>query len=619
VTPEVEPWVTAGGLGVMVAELATGLAELGAQVLCIAPYYEYTKPPNAKDRQAFGYLAKDGIQYSGRNITVQVGAEAIVMGVHEGVRGGVHHLFLHNALVFPFPYPPHDAYAQMRVMTAFNKGVLEALCKFAIVPSLVVTNDWFTGLTPAFTRNRRFFGDYFNATDFLHICHNLNEKYEGRLYPKAEQGSLYGLHGLDHQVLVDPHWGRQEGREIIVNPSRAALLTADTWATVSCTYREELLRGSRLEPGGSPLKPLLRLPPHPFACSNGISLHQRTRVMRGIHASCAALNHAEAKAALQKKYFGCESPHAVLLAFVGRVTEQKGVHLILECVERVLQENAFNVQFFLGGMASTSDPYGARCAGSMYDLLRRYPRNFWADPNLFFKDGPWVNLAADYCLMPSQFEPGGIVQHEFFLGGTPVVAYSTGGLKDSVVDWDPRTQRGNGFTFCEYHRDDLQSAIRRAAEVYFHAPEDYGRMRANATASVLSLDIVTRQWCREFHRLRRCLMPPERSAREGLQRTVAQTFRLALGEAPHLTTGSRVCLAGTFNGWEPSAVQLAWVERECAFVGVVQVAPGLHQYKFVVDGVWCCSKSGASLKDADGNVNNICCPAPGPLNLECLE
>jgi starch synthase len=49
--------------------------------------------------------------------------------------------------------------------------------------------------------------------------------------------------------------------------------------------------------------------------------------------------------------------------------------------------------------------------------------------------------------MPSRFEPGGIVQHEFFVGGTPVIAFKTGGLKDSVFEflWD--TEQGNGYTF----------------------------------------------------------------------------------------------------------------------------------------------------------------------------
>lgn len=49
--------------------------------------------------------------------------------------------------------------------------------------------------------------------------------------------------------------------------------------------------------------------------------------------------------------------------------------------------------------------------------------------------------------MPSLFEPGGIVQHEFFIAYTPVVATKTGGLKDTVIHFDPVTKKGSGFVF----------------------------------------------------------------------------------------------------------------------------------------------------------------------------
>ncbi len=51
-----------------------------------------------------------------------------------------------------------------------------------------------------------------------------------------------------------------------------------------------------------------------------------------------------------------------------------------------------------------------------------------------------VNLGADFGLMPSAFEPGGIVQQEFFIAGTPVVAFKTGGLKDTVFEYNPKCE-----------------------------------------------------------------------------------------------------------------------------------------------------------------------------------
>lgn len=91
----------------------------------------------------------------------------------------------------------------------------------------------------------------------------------------------------------------------------------------------------------------------------------------------------------------------------------------------------------------------------MQHLRHRFPKNFWADPTSFFYDGTVVNVGCDFALMPSMFEPGGIVQHEFFIGSTPVVAFKTGGLRDTVHEFDEKTNKGAGFTFEVYSRGKL--------------------------------------------------------------------------------------------------------------------------------------------------------------------
>jgi glycogen synthase len=522
ITPELGKWSTVGGLGVMVDELSIGLAELGAEVVCISPYY------NVNRKGVGDYLRSDGILYTGRNVAVWVGDEKIEMGVHEGRVKGVRVFFLHNATVFPKPYPTLDAHGQVRVLSAFAKGCLELLCQWREIPSLVVTNDWFTGLVPAYARHGHF-GDVFNRTDFMHIAHNLDADYEGRLYPDPGQGTLSHLHGLPSHLLVDPHWSA-----VVVNPSRAALLCTDTWATVSRSYRQDLL-------GSSALAPLLRLSPHPFAHPNGIPVKARLARL----ASLPHPTHAAAKAALQRKYFGFEAADESmpLFAFVGRITMQKGVHLILQSVEEILRATGGRAMFLVGGMASASDTYGNNCAGRMRELHHRYPDRFWANPDLFFTDGDLVNLGADFCLMPSMFEPGGIVQQEFFVAGTPVIAYKTGGLKDTVFEFESSGAKcsGNGFTFEGYQARDFVFACQRAIAVY-SKPAEYARLRANARASVMDLEVVSKAWFREFHRLRRALPPPP--VRTSDEHVVE--FAIRTGAVPGLTTDSTVAITGSF-------------------------------------------------------------------------
>lgn len=58
---------------------------------------------------------------------------------------------------------------------------------------MVITNDWFTGFVAAYAKVGAF-GETFKGTTFLHICHNLQETYEGRIYLDPIHGSLEGIH-----------------------------------------------------------------------------------------------------------------------------------------------------------------------------------------------------------------------------------------------------------------------------------------------------------------------------------------------------------------------------------------------------------------------------------------
>ena len=137
----------------------------------------------------------------------------------------------------------------------------------------------------------------------------------------------------------------------------------------------------------------------------------------------------------------------------------------------------------------------------MWYLRNKYPNCFWADPNAFFTDGSCVNRGCDFGLMPSVFEPGGIVQHEFFVGETPVVAFKTGGLKDSVFEflWD--SEEGTGFTFESHTPQDMIFAMDRAIGT-FKNKDKYLKLRKNAFRGCMSGDRVSRAWLAEFNRLR---------------------------------------------------------------------------------------------------------------------
>lgn len=134
---------------------------------------------------------------------------------------------------------------------------------------------------------------------------------------------------------------------------------------------------------------------------------------------------------------------------------------------------------------------------STVDFNLNYNLKFFNEISI---DVTLITVGSDYGLMPSLFEPGGIVQHEFFVGSTPVIAFKTGGLKDTVQDFDPKTKKGNGFTFIDYKAQDFIQAVDKGLQA-FKKSDLYPVLRKNAFDSIIDVADVARAWNKEFHRL----------------------------------------------------------------------------------------------------------------------
>ena len=639
ITPELGRWSTVGGLGVMVDELSQGLQELGQELIMISPYYDRNRKGQSD------YLANDpfNIKYL-QNTTVKLDGE-YTFGVHMGEgNGGIKYYFLHNYKIFPKPYPDGSCEYTLRQICLFCKGSLQLLCDLNKIPAVVMTNDWFTGLVAAYAKKGHF-GDTFNGTTFFHICHNLEPTYEGRLYPSPEQGTLDYIHQLPTETLVDPWWKNK-----VINPSRCALMVSDQWGTVSYSYREELLNTS-------PLAPILKMKPQPFAFPNGIFREKRLKALK----EKAGGDRNECKRYIQKKYFGYGDAdfNVPIYSFVGRLTQQKGVLMILDAAEEIIRKTNGKVNILVGGMGSPGDPYVAACIGKINYLKGKYPYAFWADPNEFFTDGPKINLGSDFGLMPSLFEPGGIVQHEFFIAGTPVIAFKTGGLRDTVFEFQWDTNTGNGFTFENYTPGDLIYAISRSLDLFANK-EKYEICRKNAFNSAIDVATVSRAWCREFYRLKNKIffhtkevfdaklqpgelekaanelkaVPPNEAYVLGKKETEefakrqaemlsskkAQMFTIA---PPSVIVDGEIRIPFTFSyqpeGEErPQSVQicgsfdkwqvrhpLKWDDVSMKFVVTLKMKRGKYFYKYIVDGKWVVNNKEQTYQESDGIVNNM--------------
>ena len=624
VTPELGRWSTVGGLGVMVDELTQGLAKLGQDVMVISPYYDRNKYGDQ------GYLSKDSMGiHKIRNIQINLDGH-YGFGVFYGKENGVEYYFLHNFDLFPCPYPNGGCSDTLRRVCCFCKASMQLLCDLKCIPGICVSNDWFTGLLPAY--GKLHFKNYFKNTKFFHIVHNLDPLYEGRLYPSGGEGTCDNIHQIDRNILIDPSWS-----QCVINPSRAAIMMCDNWGTVSNSYKNQLL-------STSPLKDLLREKAGAFATPNGVYKKHRLEEL----IKHAGLDRVAAKRYIQKKYFGYEdiNPNVPIFSFVGRITEQKGVILILEIAEELINRCKQQINILIGGTGSHGDPYFENCKGKMSDLRSKYPNSFWANPDQWFSDGPTINLGSDFGLMPSKFEPGGIVQHEFFVAATPVVACSTGGLHDTVFEYDWTSDMGNGFTFDDFNSQGLLNAMERALAL-FGNKEKYLKARRNAFNSVIDVIDDATAWCMEFYRVQgKSFIPPdvshevvgpdeffklsednnELSDVNVLVGTIKNQPKIANNQqfGSHLISlgggenrtfyfsgecfqnkPESVLLTGSFNGWS-SKINMIFDGMKNYWYANATVPKGKCYYKFVVDGNWMCNPKDPIETDESGNTNNVC-------------
>ncbi len=104
----------------------------------------------------------------------------------------------------------------------------------------MATNDWMCGFVSAYVKSHKY-KDVFNGTKFMHICHNLDPSYEGKIYPEIEEGDLNWL------VQLPAEWYTEyKNDRVVINPSICALTTCDNWGTVSNSYKCDLLQYSPL-------------------------------------------------------------------------------------------------------------------------------------------------------------------------------------------------------------------------------------------------------------------------------------------------------------------------------------------------------------------------------------
>jgi starch synthase len=340
----------------------------------------------------------------------------------------------------------------------FSRAALALLKSLDWEPDLVHGNDWPCGFALAELRARRRYEAFFQNTKSLFSLHNVG--YQGLF----DAGDLWWL-----------GFGQPPERDAFMldgNASalKAGVIAADALSTVSPRYAREIQTPKQ----GHGLDWLLRARGDRLAgITNGVDYdvwNPETDPHIAINFSAEDLSgKRECKLDLLRRFGLPEDANRPIIAIISRLVRQKGYDLIQQLSGAILETGAFFI---------------ALGAGAEYeDFLQRWhdvaPRQIGIYKG--FAGEPLahqIEAGADMFLMPSQYEPCGLNQMYSMRYGTVPIVRATGGLDDTVEQFEPRSGTGTGFKFGPYEAGALLEKIREA--LYFYArPEQWQKIQRN--------------------------------------------------------------------------------------------------------------------------------------------
>ena len=448
---EAVPYIKTGGLGDVAGVLAVELARARHEVALVLPLHK------AVDQTKFP------MEIALECLIVKMGDADLFCRVWKRQIMKKFTVYFIEYAQFFYRHPIYDDgakgyYDNGARFAFFSKACLDLALAVGFKPDVVQANDWQTALIPFYLKTWDFGSDFFKNTASLLSIHNIG--YQG-IVP-ADIHRFLGLQMWQFRESEFESFGT-------INLLKGSIFYADKVVTVSPTYAKEILG----EPGGNGLSTYLqRRADDVTGILNGIdSKEWNPRTDKLIPANFThedLSGKALCKEALQKE-FGLEvNPHKPIFGLVGRLAAQKGLDLLMQCVEEVLQ---WDLQMVLLG---SGDPV---LSDFFYHLPTRFPGKFASHIGFQPHMAHLIEAGSDFFVMPSRYEPCGLNQMYSLHYGTLPIVRGTGGLVDTVINYQPPLDLGTGFVFYDISANALRDTIGWALATYFNHPEDIKKMQ----------------------------------------------------------------------------------------------------------------------------------------------
>jgi starch synthase len=464
VASECAPVAQAGGLGEVVFGLSRELELRGHQVEILLPKYDCMRYDRIEDLHIIWF-----------DLWVPWGGGGIHTTVWAGWVYGRRCLFLepHSSEGFFNRGHYYGSPDDVSRFAFFCKAALEFLLRSGRRPDVLHCHDWQTGLVPVLLYEM--YQHAGMATQRVcYTIHNFSHQGLAGEYILAATGLSRPQHYFDYERL------RDNFNPFAINLMKGGIVYSNFVTTVSPQHAWEVMS---TEQGMGLGETLHRHSVKFTGVLNGVD-YEVWNTQTDPHVPVPYDVHDvsgkyAAKRALRDRCLMAH-PFKPVVAYVGRLDRQKGVHLIEHAIFYALAQGA---QFILLG--SAPDP---AVAGHFRNLKNRLNDNPDCHLELEFNQelAHQIYAGADLIVVPSLFEPCGLTQLIALRYGTVPVVRAIGGLVDTVFDRDysdrPPEQR-NGYVFHQVDGPALESAMDRAIGLWYVFPEMFCQLMANGMRS----------------------------------------------------------------------------------------------------------------------------------------
>lgn len=476
VSSEGLPYSKTGGLADVVEALSKALVEAGHEVTVLLPRYRGNK------------VTVTVVS----SVTVALGDRLRFPAIAEGQAvGGVRYYFVDDPEFFDrdqlYGDKAGDYKDNAERFAEFSRSAIEFV-KRVWLPDLIHCHDWQSALVPVFLRTQHVEDPVVRSMPVVFTIHNLG--YQG-LFPYA---ALRNIGLPDNLFTMDTleFYGK-------ANFLKGGLIFSDYLTTVSRKYAQEI----QIPEYGAGLEGVIRgRAERLVGILNGVDYSiwsPEADTFIGQNYSAHKLDGKKIckKSLLEASGLPADNMDRPLVGIISRFADQKGFDLIAEIGADLLKENLALVAL------GTGQPEYEKL---FKELAAKYPARVGVKIGYDNSLAHRIEAGSDMFLMPSRYEPCGLNQIYSLRYGTVPVVRATGGLDDTIQNFDPQTQQGTGFKFEEYSGAALLECIRAALKTY-RDPRLWRILQLNGMAKDFSWKTAAAQYVTVYEAAKRARIP----------------------------------------------------------------------------------------------------------------